>query len=35
MENIYFKSPSPDDLYDGPSDDELKRIEDEIERYTD
>ena len=34
MENIYLKSPSPDDLYDGPSDDELKKIEEEIEQYT-
>ena len=35
MKNIYLNNPEPDDYYDGPSDDELKRIEREIEKYTD
>ena len=35
MENIYLNNPRPDDMYDGPTDDELKKIEDELEQYTD
>ena len=35
MENIRVNIPSPDSTLDGPSDDELKRIEDELEKYTD
>ena len=35
MENIYLNTPKPDDFYDGPSDDDLKRIEDELEQYMD
>ena len=34
MENIYLNNPGPDDIYDGPTDDELKRIEDELEKYS-
>ena len=34
MENIYLNNPEPDDIYDGPTDDELKRIEDELEKYS-
>ena len=35
MENIYLNYPEPDSIYDGPSDEELKRIEEEIEKYSD
>ena len=35
MENIYLNNPEPDDIYDGPSDEELKRIEEELEEYFD
>ena len=36
MNNKYFEDyPIPDDNYSGPSDDELKRIEEEIEKYID
>ena len=34
MENIYHNNPEPDDIYDGPTDDELKKIEDELEKYS-
>ena len=27
MENIYLNNPEPDNIYDGPSDEDLKRIE--------
>ena len=35
MENIYLNNPEPGDIFDGPTDEELKRIEDEIEKYSD
>ena len=35
METTYNNFPTPDDLYEGPSDEELKRIEEDLERYTD
>ena len=35
METIYNNLPSPDDFYEGPSDDELKKIEEELEIYSD
>ena len=35
MENTYSNLPSPEDFIDGPSDEELKRIEEEIEQYSD
>ena len=36
MNNKYFESyPEPDEAYRGPSDDELKRIEEEIGKYID
>ena len=35
MENINLNNPNPDDLYDGPSDDDLKRIEEELDEYLD
>ena len=35
MENIYLNYPEPDAIYDGPSDEELKRIEEELEKYSD
>tara|TARA_B100000959_G_C14436025_1_gene400617 strand:+ start:31 stop:135 length:105 start_codon:yes stop_codon:yes gene_type:complete len=34
MENIYLNNPE-DDFFDGPSDDDLKRIEKEIKKYLD
>ena len=33
MENIYLNNPQADDIYDGPTDEELKKIEDELEKY--
>ena len=35
MKNVYLSNPEPDNIYDGPSDDELKRIEEELEKYVD
>ena len=35
MENKYHNNPNPDTIFDGPSDEELKRIEDELEKYMD
>ena len=35
MENIYLVSPNPDEFYDGPSDEELELIEEELEKYRD
>ena len=35
MEKIYLNNPETDDIYDGPTDDELKRIEEELDRYSD
>ena len=35
MENIYLNNPEPDNIYDGPSDEELKRIEEELDKYSD
>ena len=35
MENIYLNNPNPDDCFDGPTDEELKRIEKELEKYSD
>ena len=35
MENTYLNNPEPDDIIDGPTDEELKRIEEEIEKYSD
>ena len=35
MENTYFNNPNPDDVYDDPSDDDLKRIEEELDEYID
>ena len=34
MENIYLNNPGSDNIYDGPTDEELKRIEDELEKYS-
>ena len=33
MENIYLNNPEQDNMYDGPSDEELKRIEKDLEKY--
>jgi hypothetical protein len=35
MENIYLNNPEPNDIYDGPSDDDLRTIEEELEKYSD
>ena len=35
MKNIYLNNPEPGNNYDGPSDEELKKIEDELEEYSD
>ena len=34
MENIYLHNPSPDNFIDGPTDEELKRIEEELDQYS-
>ena len=34
MENKYPNQPDVTNLYDGPSDDELKQIEDELDELT-
>ena len=35
METTSNDFSNPDDLYEGPSDEELKRIEKDLERYSD
>ena len=35
METTYNYFPNPDDFYEGPSDEELKKIEEDLERYSD
>ena len=35
MKNIYLNNQEPNDIYDGPSDEDLKRIEEELEQYSD
>ena len=35
MKTKYNNILNPDDLYNGPSDEELKRIEEELEKYSD
>ena len=35
MDNIYLNNPESNNIFDGPSDEELKRIEEEIEKYSD
>ena len=34
METTYNNLPEPDDFFEGPSDEELKKIEDELEKYS-
>ena len=34
METKYRNLPTPDDFIDGPTDDELKRIEEELDNYS-
>ena len=34
MESKYIKNLEPDDVYDGPTDEELQRIEKELEKYS-
>ena len=35
MKNIYLNNPDPNDFIDGPTDEELKRIEEELDKYSD
>ena len=35
METIYSNLPNPEDFNEGPSDEELKQIEEELEKYSD
>jgi len=35
METTSNDFPTPDDLYEGPSDEELKKIEQDLEKYSD
>ena len=35
METTSNDFPTPDDFYEGPSDEELKKIEEDLERYSD
>ena len=34
METIYIYLPDPDEFIEGPSDEELKKIEEELEKYS-
>ena len=34
MENTYLNNPGQNDIFDGPTDEELKRIEKELEEYS-
>ena len=33
MEKEYFNNPEPDDIYEGPSDEDLEQIEQDIDKY--
>ena len=35
METYYSNHSNPDDFINGPTDEELKRIEEDIEKYSD
>ena len=35
METKYRNIPEPNDFIEGPTDDELKKIEEELEKYSD
>ena len=35
MEKIYFYNPDPDEIYEGPSDEDLEQIEQNIDKYMD
>ena len=35
MKNIYLNNPSPDDFTEDPTDEELQRIEEELDKYSD
>ena len=35
MESISLNNPNQNDLIEGPTDEELKRIEDELDKYSD
>tara|TARA_B000000460_G_scaffold234904_1_gene195711 strand:- start:184 stop:306 length:123 start_codon:yes stop_codon:yes gene_type:complete len=34
METTYRNFPNPDDFIEGPTDEELRRIEEELEKYS-
>ena len=34
MKNIYLNNPDQDVFIDGPTDEELKRIEEELDKYS-
>ena len=34
METTYMKVSTPDDFIDGPTDEELKKIEEELDKYS-
>ena len=34
MENTYLNNSGPDNFNEGPTDEELKRIEEELEKYS-
>ena len=34
MKNTYLNNPELDNIFDGPTDEELKRIEEELEKYS-
>ena len=33
MEKIYLNNPDPDKIYEGPSDEDLEQIEQDIDKY--
>ena len=35
MKNIYLNNQNPDEFINGPTDEELKRIEEELDKYSD
>ena len=35
MENIYINNPNPDNFIDGPTDEELQTIEEELDQLSD
>jgi len=35
MDTTYHNYPNPDEIFEGPTDEELQRIENELEKYSD